>query len=95
MLIVEIKVIPQSGRSNLTLDKTGSLKCFLKAAPEKGKANQEVIEIIAKITNLPKGAIEIIAGLTSRKKLIKLNTELSYEQFLNKIGAEIQKTIIS
>lgn len=94
MLILEFKIVTQSGRMSLVLDKSGILKCFIKAAPEKGKANEEVIELIAKALKIPKGAVEIVSGWTSRKKVIRIQTDLTYEQFLHSIGFGIQKTIV-
>lgn len=94
MLVIEVKVVTQSGRTAIVLDKSGILKCFIKAAPEKGKANQEVVELIAKSIKVSKGAVEIVSGWTSSKKIIRIQTELTYEHFLNNIGFGIQKTII-
>ncbi|MBP7854603.1 DUF167 domain-containing protein [Candidatus Babeliales bacterium] len=92
-LIIEIKAVPQSGRKKLMLDKSGILKCFITAAPEDGKANKEIIDFLATSCNIPKKSIEIIAGLTSRKKKIAINTTMTYEQFLQKFGIGSQKTI--
>ena len=94
MLIIEIKVVTQSGRSTIILDKSGILKCFVKSAPENGKANQEVIEIISKVIKIAKGYVEIVSGFTSRKKIIKIQTDINYEKFINIIGSGIQKKIV-
>ncbi len=90
-LIIEIKVVTQSGKHNLCLDKTGALKCFVKAAPEDGKANREVIDIVSKAAGVTKKSVEIISGLTSRKKKLAIQVDLTYEQFLIKIGCSVQK----
>lgn len=94
MLLLEFKIVTQSGRMSIVLDKSGVLKCFIKAAPEKGKANEEVIELIAKSLKIAKGSVEIVTGWTSRKKVIKIQTSLTYEEFLHKIGFGVQKTIL-
>ena len=85
-LVFEVKVIPSSGKTKLILDKNGQLKCYLKNPPEKGKANKELIEFIAESLSCSKHEIEIVQGLATRKKLIKIAIECSYEQFLDKIG---------
>jgi uncharacterized protein len=92
-LIFDIKVMPQSGRQELVLDKAGILKCFIKAAPEDGKANKELIQFIAKKLNVNKQDIEIIAGLTSRKKRLIIHMVLTYEQFLLRMGLEHQSSM--
>tara|TARA_Y100000588_G_scaffold305042_1_gene328194 strand:+ start:456 stop:743 length:288 start_codon:yes stop_codon:yes gene_type:complete len=89
-LILEIKVISQSGRSHLIIDKSGLLKCYVKAAPEKGKANKEVVEIVAKIIGVSKQAVGVVSGLTGRKKLLKIQTNHSYEDVMNLLGWGIQ-----
>ena len=94
MLILEVKVVPQSGRMAIVLDKSGILKCFIKAVPEKGKANEEVIELLAKTLKLAKGSFEIVSGWTSKKKVIKIQSNLTYEQFLHLIGSGVQKKIV-
>lgn len=93
-LIIEIKIVPQSGKSQLIVDKSGILKCFVKAAPEKGKANKELIDIISKQLQIPKRNMLIISGATSRKKLIKIETDLKYEQLLTLLGSGVQKNIL-
>jgi len=92
-LMVEVKVVTQSGKRQLVVDKSGILKCFVKAAPEKGKANKEVIDVIAKMLKVAKGSVEIVSGLTNRKKLLRIQTDLSYENLLELLGSGIQKKI--
>lgn len=42
----------------------------VKAQPEKGKANDEVIKKLSKHFGVPKSAVRIISGTTSRKKMV-------------------------
>jgi uncharacterized protein (TIGR00251 family) len=46
-----------------------ALKIAVKAPPKKGKANQEVIKFISKLL---KKKVEIVKGLTSREKVLKI-----------------------
>lgn len=94
-LIIELKVVPQSGRKDLILDKSGILKCFVTSAPEDGKANKEVIQLIAEKLKIKKNQIEIVSGLTSRKKKLAIDTLLSYEQLLQHLGLVHQTTMFS
>lgn len=41
-------------------------------APEKGKANKAVVEILAKYLDVPKSAISLISGQTSSIKKFKI-----------------------
>lgn len=90
-LIIDVKVVPQSGKHALVLDKAGVLKCFVKAAPEDGKANREVVEIVATACDVPKKSVEILQGLISRKKRLAIQTNMTYEQLLHKLGIGLQK----
>ena len=92
-LILEIKVTPSSGRSEICLDKKGNLKAFLKSPPEGGKANRELIKLIAKSLKCPQSAVSLIGGATYRNKKIKLDLHLSYQEILSKLGLAIQTTL--
>jgi uncharacterized protein (TIGR00251 family) len=47
-------------------------RIYVTAAPEDGKANKAVIELIAKELGLAKSKISIVSGHTSRDKVIKI-----------------------
>lgn len=49
-----------------------TIKIRIKAVPEKGKANNELIKFLSKELNIPKENISIISGKTDSIKLIKL-----------------------
>ncbi len=90
MLILDIKVAPSSGKQKCILDKSGKLKCYLKSPPERGLANSELIKFFSKILSITQNDIEIIAGLTSRNKRLKIQTNLNLEQLLNLCGFDKQ-----
>lgn len=50
----------------------GQYKVWVIAAPERGKANEEVIEALASHFDVPKSSIRIIIGKTAREKLIEI-----------------------
>ena len=92
-LIIEVKVIPSSGRNKWVLEENGLLKCFLKSAPERGLANKELIKLITHVVDLPKTDVYLLSGDKNRNKRVKINRELSYEQFLDLLGIEYQKKV--
>lgn len=94
-LVLDIKVVPQSGRQECVLDKSGRLKCYLRKAPEAGKANEELIHIFAHALGIPKNTINIVLGATSRTKRIKIDAELSKEEVFDKLGVIIQQSLLS
>jgi uncharacterized protein (TIGR00251 family) len=85
-LIVAVKVTPQSGKSAWSLTKNKTLHCYLKSAPEKNKANEELISLTASLLKIPKHSITIIKGTLNRYKTLKIVTPLSYNLFLEKVG---------
>ena len=75
-MYLRIKVIPKSSKneiSEIIKDEEGqTIKIRIKAAPEKGKANKELIKFLSKEFSIPKQNIEIISGKTSQLKLLKI-----------------------
>ncbi len=55
----------------------GDLRLAVKvtAAPDKGKANAAIVKLVAKALGLPKSAIAVAAGETSRLKRIDIRAE--------------------
>ena len=66
--LIRIRVTPNSNRTEL-VEEDKKLKLFLKAVPEKGKANQAVIKFFKKEYNLK---VEIKSGEKSREKKLKI-----------------------
>lgn len=79
-LQIIIKVIPSSGRSGCHIDKNGSIKCALKSPPEKGKANEELIRLIAEKLDLSRHDVSILLGKTARTKTVHIKTTLTEAQ---------------
>ena len=70
--IITVKVIPKS--SQRKIEKYNLFyKVWLKTAPEKGKANNELVGLLADFFQVKKGAISIISGTKTRKKLVEIN----------------------
>lgn len=92
-LIIDVKVVPSSGRNSCTLDSTGKLKWYLVAAPEKGKANQELVDSIAKLLHISKQDVEIISGQISKYKKVKIHCAMTMNQLLEKLGLASQMKI--
>ena len=66
-----VKVIPNQPATEVKqIMADGTLKIAVAAAPEKGKANEELIRFLSDELAVDKAAIRISAGLTSRKKVV-------------------------
>ncbi len=89
-VIIEVKVVPSSGRVAWKLETNDRLKCYLKSPPEKGKANRELLGLLAKALKLPVSACTILSGATSRIKRVRIDTELSFDALLGLLGVDRQ-----
>ncbi len=93
-LILEIKVTPSSGRATFQLDAAGKLKAYLLSAPEGGKANRELIKLLAKALSCPQSAISIVAGDTVRNKRILIDLPLTRDDVITKLGFAVQTKLV-
>jgi hypothetical protein len=70
--ILEVKVKPRSRSSSLELLADGTWVAKLKSPPVDGKANAELIGLVAERFSCPKAAVTIKAGAGGRTKLVKV-----------------------
>jgi len=82
---VAIKVTPNAGRNEITGYKDEILQVKVAAAPEKGKANKALVDLLAEKLGVRKSSIAIIKGETSRKKVILFNG-ISSEELIKKLN---------
>ncbi len=71
-IVFNVKVIPGSSKNIIAGVYNGMMKVRLAAPPEKGRANQAMIELFAEKFNISKSSIVIVSGLTAKIKQIAL-----------------------
>ena len=71
-LFLDIKAVPGSSKSALGEVREERLKVRLAAAPEDGKANEELRSFLAKLLGLPKKDLILESGEKSRLKTLRL-----------------------
>ncbi|MBR2141274.1 MAG: DUF167 domain-containing protein [Rickettsiales bacterium] len=69
--IINIKVIPKSSRSGITVD-DDTVKIKVVEVPENNKANEAVINLIHKTLKVPKSNIKILSGKSNSNKKIEI-----------------------
>ena len=69
--IFNVRVTPRA-RQNKVVENGDVLRVYTNAAPEKGKANAAVIELLAKHFGVAKSQIKIVRGDTTRDKFIEI-----------------------
>lgn len=73
MKVITVKVIPKASKSEVVGFENETLKVRLKAVPEKGEANEELIRILSAYYDIPKSQITLVRGHKSRIKTLQLD----------------------
>jgi len=71
-VIIKVKVKPNAKKNEIKKIGEDYFEVKTTAIPEKGKANQMVIELLADYFNIPKTKITLLKGGKSREKLFKV-----------------------
>ncbi len=64
-----VKAQPGARKNEIRGTQNGSLKVSVTQAPEKGKANKAIIELLAKLLHLRKNQFELLSGDTASAKI--------------------------
>ena len=72
MPILQVKAKPNSRVSALTQQDDGTWLAQLKSPPVDGKANQELIGLVAGAFGCPRAAVSIRSGASGRMKLVRI-----------------------
>ncbi|MBI4222204.1 MAG: DUF167 domain-containing protein [Planctomycetes bacterium] len=71
-MILSIRTQPGSSKNRIIGEYGGRLKLAVTAAPEKGRANKAVIELLADTLHISESSIHIISGESSRDKRLMI-----------------------
>jgi uncharacterized protein (TIGR00251 family) len=67
-VIVPVQAHAGARRNGVLGVRNGMLRVAVTAAPEKGKANQAIVAVLAEALGVAKSSIELASGATSAKK---------------------------
>jgi uncharacterized protein len=70
---VRLTVVPGAQRTQVVGLHGDRLKIRLAAPPEKGLANRELIDFLARSLKLPKASLTLTQGAQSRSKVVAVN----------------------
>jgi uncharacterized protein (TIGR00251 family) len=84
-VVFKVKAVPGSSRTVVSGLLDGMLKVKIAAPPEKGKANQCLIEFLAKKLGTKKNAVSIMTGQTNPIKQVQV-MGMSGQTLLKKLG---------
>jgi uncharacterized protein len=71
-LILQVKVKPKARTSSLVQVPDGTWLAKLKSPPVDGKANEELVALVAEHFRCRKAAVAIKSGTSGRTKLVKV-----------------------
>ncbi|MDH4457678.1 MAG: DUF167 domain-containing protein [Nevskia sp.] len=69
---LDVKVSPKASRNAVTGWMGEVLKISVTAVPERGKANDAVEQLLADALGLPRSAVTVVAGHTSKLKRVQI-----------------------
>ena len=70
--ILRVRVTPRCGREELKCDGKEEIGVRLTSPPVKGQANQALIKFLARSLGVGKRDIEVVSGLRSRRKTVRV-----------------------
>jgi uncharacterized protein len=76
-LILDIYVQPGAKKNEIVGLHNGALKIKIKAPPEDGRANEELIKFLSEVLGIPQRQISLISGLKNRNKKISISASSS------------------
>jgi len=73
---LELRVSPGAERTRVAgVMADGRLKVRVAAAPERGQANAELVQFLARALGVPRAAVRVARGRSSRDKTIEVDVE--------------------
>jgi uncharacterized protein len=69
---LRLRVVPGSTRPGIVGRHGEGWKVRVAAAPERGRANEAVLELLAETLSLPRASVSLVSGSSSRDKIVEL-----------------------
>jgi uncharacterized protein (TIGR00251 family) len=83
-IMLPVKAQAGARRNGVVGTHAGSLKVAVTQTPEKGKANEAILDVLVSLLNLKRGQIQLSSGATSSQKKF-LITGLSIEELRQRV----------
>jgi len=90
-VVIPVQAQPGARKNGIVGEHAGRLKVAVTQAPEKGKANQALIEVLANALGIKRSQITLLSGETSSKKKF-LVTGVDLLQLRDKIDVLLTST---
>ena len=89
---LRVRVVPGSANAGIVGRHGDAWKIRVRAAPERGRANDAVVELLAGTLELPRRDVRLVGGHGTRDKLVELSG-LSADETDRRLAAAEQKGV--
>jgi uncharacterized protein len=70
---LRLRVVPGSARPGIVGRYGDAWKLRVTAAPERGRANDAVLDLLAETLSVPRSDVKVVAGHAARDKIVELH----------------------
>lgn len=84
--VIRVRVRPRASRDEIVGWREDTLRLRVSAPPLDGRANDVVVELIARTAGVARSAVSVVAGERGRDKLVRV-TGLTPEALRARLGA--------
>lgn len=85
-VVLPVRALPGAKKNEIRGEQDGALKVSVTAAPEDGKANKAILDLLAKRLKLRKSQLELLSGQTSRQKRVLIG-DIELDELQEKLAA--------
>jgi uncharacterized protein (TIGR00251 family) len=78
-ILLKVYLQPKASKNEIAGPYRDGIKVRVTAAPVEGRANEVLLKFLAKEFGVTPSSVEIVKGLRSREKLIKISASLDQE----------------
>jgi uncharacterized protein (TIGR00251 family) len=78
-ILLKVYLQPKASKNEIVGPYRDGIKVRVTAAPVEGRANEVLLKFLAKEFGVTPSSVEIVKGLRSREKLIKISASLDQE----------------
>ena len=67
-----VLVVPNARTSEVVGEVDGVIRIRLQAQPIEGRANEELVRVLARLLGVNRSAVQVVRGMTGRRKLVEV-----------------------
>ena len=80
-VVITVRAKPRSSVSSLEAEASGMWIARLRSSPVDGKANVELIGLVAKHFGCPRSSVAVISGTSARLKLVRISGATAAQRY--------------